>query len=147
MNCDRTSKLPAYHDGELSPAEAAELESHLSACLICSAELADLRGLSMQFAQVEQPRLSQIERHRVHRALDAIMERAVVRFAWSLSGVAAAVLIVGTFWLSQATEPVQAAPPWVDAAVYAHSLGDNAQSPAAQWYLADASQRSADDTP
>ncbi len=147
MTCDRSAQLHAYHDGELSSADVAEMEKHLLACLICSAELADLRGMSLQLSQAQRPQLSQIERHRLHRHLDSVMERAVVRFAWSLSGVAAAVLLVGSFWLSQATEPVQAAPPWVDAAAYAHSLGDNAQSPAAQWYLADATQRSTDEAP
>jgi anti-sigma factor RsiW len=147
MTCDRSPQLHAYHDGQLSSADAAAMEAHLLSCLACSAELAELRGISAMFAQAQRPRLSQIERHRLHRNLDAVMERGLVRFAWSLSGVAAAVLLVGSFWLSQATEPVQAAPPWVDAVVYAHPLGDRAETPAAQWYLADATPRNTDDAP
>jgi anti-sigma factor RsiW len=37
MNCE-TGKIDAYIDGELGPAEFAAVESHLRACLACSAE-------------------------------------------------------------------------------------------------------------
>lgn len=147
MTCNQTEQLHAYHDGELSPAEAAAMGQHVQSCPACSAELTGLRELSKAFARVESPRLSQISRARLHRNLDAVIERGLVRFAWSLSGVAAAVLLVGSIWLAQSPEPVQAAPPWVDAVVYAHPLGNRAETPAAQWYLADATQRNGDETP
>ena len=125
------------------------MEKHLLTCPACSAELADLRELSAVFSGAETPRLSQIGRARLHRNLDAVLERGLVRFAWSLSGIAAAVLLAGSVWLSQVNEPVQAAaaPPWVDAVVYAHPLGNRAETPAAQWYLADATQRNIDENP
>ena len=146
MTCDWEPKLHAYHDGELDAAGRAAVESHLATCADCTATLHGLQSLSAVFAGAPQLKLSQISRHRLHNRLDAAMERGLVRFAWSLSGVAAAVLLVGSFWLSHMKDPVQSAPPWVDAVVYAHPLGDSAETPAAQWYLADATTRS-DDAP
>lgn len=38
--------LSAYHDGELGPAEAAEVAQHLRSCAGCAADLAELETLS-----------------------------------------------------------------------------------------------------
>jgi len=142
MTCDRELQLQAYHDGQLDAEQQSSMQQHLSECEPCRSALAALQSMSALFAGVPQPTLSQISRHRLHAKLDATMERGLVRFAWSLSGAAAAVLLVGSIWLSQAKDPVQSAPPWVEAVAYAHPLGDRAETPAAQWYLADASTRS-----
>jgi anti-sigma factor RsiW len=146
MTCDRTAQLHAYHDGQLDAAASAEMERHLAACGECAEALAELRATSALFAATPRPRLSQMSQHRLHRHVEAAIERGLVRFAWSLSGAAAAVLLVGSIWLSHTKEPPQAAPPWVEAVAFAHPIDTGVQTPAAQWYLADASTRS-DDLP
>ena len=47
MNCDFDSELiGAYHDGELDPAQRAEVEGHLQGCASCAASLEGMRSLS-----------------------------------------------------------------------------------------------------
>ena len=146
MACTFEAQLHAYHDDELGAAARAAVEAHLAACAECSAGLARLRAVSDLFAAVPRARLSQIARQRLNNRIDAAMERGLVRFAWSLSGIAAAVLVTGSIWLSQAKDPPRPAPPWVQAVVSSRSQGESAATPAAQWYFADASTR-ADDMP
>ena len=50
VDCGNRVRLDAYHDGELSPAERADVEAHLRDCPACAAELAAIRGLSAAFA-------------------------------------------------------------------------------------------------
>ncbi len=46
MNCaDARTKLAAYHDGELAPADRARVDGHLRGCGECSAILARLAGI------------------------------------------------------------------------------------------------------
>ncbi|CAN5423385.1 hypothetical protein BH10PLA1_BH10PLA1_14070 [soil metagenome] len=143
MTCDQTAQLQAYHDGELPAGERAAIEQHLPTCAACTAEFAQLRAISAAFANEPRSKISQIARHRLHNRVDEAMERGLVRIAWSLSGVAAAVLIGGSVWLLQMKDQSQpvAAPPWVEAAASARANGDVAVTPAAQWYLVDASSR------
>ena len=146
MTCDQTAQLQAYHDGELPPDAVAAIEQHLPTCRACSDVLAQLQAMSAAFAMSPRAHLSQIARHRLHNEVDAAIERGLVRFAWSLSGIAAAILIGGSVWLLQMKEQPQssgaAPPPWVEAVVSARSTSDSAATPAAQWYLVDASSRS-----
>ena len=47
MSCvERRAELVAYVDGQLAPAERAELETHLAGCATCQSALAAERGLS-----------------------------------------------------------------------------------------------------
>ncbi len=146
MTCEYESQLHAYHDDELDASSRAAFENHLGRCAACAASLAELQNISALFAATPREHLSQIAKHRLSNQIDASMERGLVRFAWSLSGVAAAVLLCGSFWLSQvkSREVTHVAPPWVEAVVSSHNLSDSAATPAAQWYLADASSRNED---
>jgi hypothetical protein len=98
------------------------------------------------FVSGEQPRLSQISRYRLHRKIDQAMEQGLLRFAWTMSGIAASVLLVGSAWLMKVNDSAQAqipaeAPPWVSVSLASSRdpVVRDAASPAAQWYLADAS--------
>src|SRR4051812_37472871 len=51
VDCGHQVRLDAYHDGELSPGERADVEAHLRACPSCAAELAAMRGVSDAFAE------------------------------------------------------------------------------------------------
>jgi anti-sigma factor RsiW len=144
-NCEFTNKIEAYHDGELDPSQRALVELHLAHCDDCRHVLNRLQAMSALIASSEQPRLSQISRYRLHQKIDAAMERGLLRLAWTMSGIAASVLLVSSAWLMRVNENALAqvpseAPPWM--AVSLATSGDpvvrDAASPAAQWYLADA---------
>jgi anti-sigma factor RsiW len=150
-NCEFNSQLDAYHDGELSTDARAVIESHVSGCSECSAQLAQLRTMSGLFSSSARPGLSQIAMHRLHHRLDLAMDRGLIRFGWTLSGIAASLLLVGSVWLMRVKEvPMpQAAPPWVGVSVAMDTdpnIRDASATPAAQWYLADAANRM-DDIP
>src|SRR4051794_29262575 len=50
IDCENPVRLDAYHDGELSPGERANVEAHVRDCASCAAELASMRGMSGAFA-------------------------------------------------------------------------------------------------
>lgn len=105
-DCEFGSRLSAYHDNELSPADRAAVEAHLQQCADCRLALGAIRDVSGLFAAAPEPApLSQIARHRLHRGVDRQMERGLVRLSAALSGIAAAVMIAGSVWLKSAPEP------------------------------------------
>ncbi len=161
--CHEQLRLAAYHDGELTLADRAGVERHLAGCEACQRELVQLRRVStwLTAAAAEAAEaLSPIGRARLHRRVDAVVdgrtEQSLVRFGWELSGLAAAVLLAGSAWLTWAANgPAVAAvsttagtavatvPPWVgaQAVAVADPVGQPAvaATPAAMWYLADGS--------
>src|SRR5258708_6293157 len=114
-NCSFNDQLDAYHDGELDERRRRTLEIHLVGCGECAKRLAELQDIAEMFAAAPRPQISQIAMHRLHRSVDAAMEHGLLRFAGAVSGIAASVLLVGSMWLSRATDAPQAAPPWVEA--------------------------------
>ena len=93
-------------------------------------------------------------RRRVDATIDQRFDQGLVRFGWRLSGIAAAVLLTGSAWLAWAAQPAAAAnvtpvaavtlPPWVAAGVAAGAdpvAQPQPATPAAAWYLADATPR------
>jgi anti-sigma factor RsiW len=149
MACPFNNHLSAYHDGELDAAGRAEIDRHLSTCPACASELAELTALSGLFQANPPPRLSQIAGHRLHNEADAVMQASFVRVARALQLVAACVLLAASLWprsSETSNESVQSVPPWVDVAVTASAETNslNVTTPAAAWYLADATARSED---
>jgi anti-sigma factor RsiW len=145
-NCGFDDKIAAYHDGELDASLRASVEMHLAECEACRQQLNQLRAMSGLMAAGQQPRFSQISRYRLHQKVDAAMEQGLLRLAWMMSGIAASVLLLGSVWLLKANdnsaiaqEPAEA-PPWVSVSLASSRdpVVRDAASPAAQWYLADA---------
>jgi len=155
-NCPSSEKLEAYYDDELAGEARLAIERHLSECAQCEAALARLRAISSAFG-AEEPKLSQISRHRLHLKVDQLLtegrtiERGLARIAWMLSGMAASVLLIGSAWLARAKDAPQAAPPpWVGVASLTSdttdaSARDAAATPAAEWYLASDTSRGSDE--
>ncbi|HSV15479.1 MAG TPA: zf-HC2 domain-containing protein [Tepidisphaeraceae bacterium] len=146
--CALNTKLDAYHDGELAGAELASFERHLAECGECSRQLAQLRAMSDLFAAAPQVKLSQIAMHRLHQRIDVGgADQGLLRLGWTMSAIAASLLLVGSVWLTRMSNPTttpEAAPPWVGVPVVAQAdpaYREIAATPAAQWYLADASTR------
>lgn len=53
MSCNFTEKISSLIDGELSPAEARQVESHLVTCMQCAEARADFLSLRSQIANYE----------------------------------------------------------------------------------------------
>ncbi len=145
-------RLAAYHDGELSAADRADVELTLADSPSGMQYLAELARMSAWLATeagASAVRLSPMSRARLHKRVDAVVEQGLVRFGWELSGVAAAVLL-GSAWLMSATANPTAAsaatatvPPWVGAqvAAVADPVAATPATPAAAYYLADGTPR------
>jgi anti-sigma factor RsiW len=142
-------KLSAYHDGEIAGDEREMLAGHLAWCQVCLRQLEQLKQMSALVASSAPDGISQIALRRLHNKLDEVIdrgiERGLVRFAWEVSGVAAAILLVGSVWLARLGQPVSpmvpvspAVPPWVSAQASVDPVVQDAPTPAAAWYLADA---------
>lgn len=145
-DCPKERAIEAYHDGELPPEQIPALEAHLAKCNPCQLIVQRIVVLSRLLSESTGPQLSQIARARVYRRVEAALDRGLVRLAWTFSGMAASVLLAGSLWLASAkqTPAAAAAPPWISVA-YSSETGSSASqpaTPAAEWYLADASGRS-----
>jgi anti-sigma factor RsiW len=94
VDCGNPIRLDAYHDGELSPAERADVEAHVRDCPSCAAELAAIRGLSGAFAGAAPREPSHEQLLRLARSVRAEPSdaRMLLRL-FRASAVAAAVLL------------------------------------------------------
>jgi anti-sigma factor RsiW len=155
-NCPTEQAISAYHDGELSPADRAEVARHLAWCEACMRQLAQLKQMSGLLTSMSPDGLSQIAWHRLHAKLDEVLERGLVRWAWEVSAIAAAILLISSVCLMRISEPknttptavatanatviaTAVVPPWVNAQASADPvLSEPATTPAQAWYLADA---------
>ena len=120
--CDHASRLSAYHDGELTPPESAELEAHLRQCPQCAPELERLRGLSRALGSLVPPAMPAASVQRLHRVIDRLPSVGLRRLAEALAAVAATILLictVGLSWRTSAAAPARsvAIEEWETAAV------------------------------
>ena len=124
-DCQFKSRLSAYHDAELDAAEIEAVNEHLPTCETCLAELATMREVAAALAAYQPEEISQIELARLHRAIDRVDDRGLLRLAGMLSAVAASVLIICMAWMSQspASAPIaqrsdpQRVPAWENLAM------------------------------
>ncbi len=119
MNCGFTEKISSLIDGELSPAEAREVERHLLTCVRCAEARADFLSLRSQISSFEASLPGAVQ----NRALAKILaggrgERktsgAGVRWGWNwgygaaaLASIAIIGLLIGLIFFSK--EPQQVA--------------------------------------
>ena len=149
MSCTWSEKVHQYHDGELDAQARQLVERHLQECAACAAELRELKSISESFKSAPEPRLSQFSMHRLHVMADQWRENDLVRVARFMRAVAACIVVAGSAWLmgtSPAANPTsesQAPAPWMEvaAATNAEVASIDTTTPAASWYLADASTR------
>ena len=106
VDCENRIRLDAYHDGELSPAERSDVETHLRDCPSCAAELAAIRGMSGAFADTN-PRepsheqLLQLARSVRAEPSDARMLLRLFRGTAVAAAVLLACALAGAVYLSQ----------------------------------------------
>ena len=113
-SCAFADRVSAYHDGELSHAEAQQIASHLAGCPACARQLAFSAALSQRFQQAAPPQLSFETRQRLEQIADEaasprlrIQPPADVRWVRRLTAVAAVLFVVaaGKVVLTSHTTP------------------------------------------
>ena len=118
--CEQSSRLGAYHDGEMSAQSRAEFERHLRQCPRCSAELDRARKLTNLFSSMPALEMPRAALEQLHRTVDLLPAAGICRMAEALAGVAAAILVACMIGLARQT-PAQgkigAMPVWETAAV------------------------------
>jgi anti-sigma factor RsiW len=140
-DCPSQQELNSYHDGERPSDRQAAIAAHLAVCAACREILSRWTSISRLFSETPHQRLSAIARARLYRRMDEVMDRGIIRLAWTLSGLAASVLLLGSVWLTRAENSVgqtASPPPWV-AVAYASEMSQGQRepaTPAAEYYLA-----------
>ena len=98
MQCDRVQKIHALYDGALDASECAELQSHASACAVCSRELLELQriGRFVKFGAppiVAASTLAGMQMRLKSRRIARLYEPRVIGMAKWLTSAAAAVML------------------------------------------------------
>ena len=91
MDC-QNELIHAYHDGELSPQQRADVEAHLNDCDDCRELLADLRRISQLVAAAPMAEVTAQAMKRMQQAWWAAQDRGIRRVASWLTAAAAAVM-------------------------------------------------------
>jgi anti-sigma factor RsiW len=134
--CRHTDRLGAYHDGEMSGPERAELQVHLQGCARCSAELAQLEQLSETLRAAARPALSGAALARLHRSADRQTMTPILHMAELFLAVAASILLVAGAWLFLQTQTHEASaetPSWDTVATTSLDTAATVQDPSLQW--------------
>jgi hypothetical protein len=97
MNCSFTEKISSLIDGELSQAEAREVERHLVGCHECQAVRADFLNLRSQIAGIQTSLQPAVQNRVLKKILGSDRRAPARRLQWSFGPAAvafAALLIV-----------------------------------------------------
>src|SRR6185503_17255025 len=96
MNCNFTEKISSLIDGELTQAEAREVERHLLSCGECEQLRADFLNLRSQIAGFETSLQPAVQNRALKKILATRRRAPAPRFQWSFgtSAVAFATLII-----------------------------------------------------
>ena len=114
MNCGFMEKISSLIDGELSPAEARDVERHLVMCVQCAEARADFLSLRSQIASFESPVPPVVH----NRALAKILsprsrERTAASFGvawkWTAIGFASILIVAVSIFLISSKQPQQVA--------------------------------------
>ena len=90
MNCSFTEKISSLIDGELSTAEAREVERHLVGCTDCQQVRADFLNLRSQIASFETSLAPAVQNRALKKILSTPRRAPARGFAWSFGTQAAA---------------------------------------------------------
>jgi outer membrane biosynthesis protein TonB len=98
MNCNFTEKISSLIDGELTPAEAREVERHLIGCGACKQVRADFLNLRSQITSFESSLSPVVQNRALKQILSAERRAPARRLQWGFGTQAVAfatLLIVG----------------------------------------------------
>ena len=137
--CGNAQRLSAYHDGELSAEERADIEAHLRRCPACAAALERLRRLSRLVETAGRTEMPAPSLARLHRAVDDLPAADVGRLAKAILAVAASILMICGLWLWQANggESPDTLPVWETVAGGSQASVADTEAQLAQWIIRD----------
>ena len=145
-SCEFDRRIGAYHDGELPVGQRRDIEEHMRHCPACARELRRLVALSRFFSAAGTPQMPSDALARLHRTIDSVPERIVIRTAAVFAAAAAALLLARSVWLWQTSSGPPSYPTSVPAwervaqTPQADVLADaGAESRLAEWIVEDLS--------
>lgn len=94
MSCSFTEKISSLIDGELSQAEAREVERHVLSCSDCQQVRADFLSLRSQIAGDESSLEPTVQNHALKKILAPRSRRAGLQWAFGAPAVAFATLLI-----------------------------------------------------
>ncbi|MCY2931842.1 MAG: zf-HC2 domain-containing protein [Planctomycetota bacterium] len=146
--CEQTSRVGAYYDGELPAAERAAMERHVAGCAACAGELARLRALSALLGQAAVgEEVSARAMKRFHATAAQAAAGPMWRLVRAVTATAAAVLVGcgAALWvLAQARGGSEAMPVWEVSMVQRSAEGaGSVEEQTAAWVVEDLSQENA----
>ena len=140
--CPDNQRLSAFLDGELDAAECAAIERHLPQCETCSVALRDFRQISRLVGHWELPEISAGGLRKLHTRIDVLGWRRLERLAFTLSSMAAALVVATVLWSSENSQATTTVAMWEQAAMAPAEFasGNSTQEASmAQWVVADLS--------
>jgi len=145
--CERYSEaMGDYHDGRLTPAQAAEVEAHLATCIRCVGELALLRRAVREAEASAPDAAAQIsQRLGVTSPQPQVRQATALKHIW-LRRLAAAAMILAALAAGVGIASAVAAVRWSDVKALFGPLADD-PAPAVLWGNATVFLREKPDTP
>ena len=149
--CKYARQLGAYHDGELPPAQAAEVEQHARQCPACAAELARIRALSAMLKSAPKPQLPPDVLARLHGRVDLMPAATISKWAEALAAIAAVVLLTCSILLATVSDGAAEATPEPWDTAFLSQTTESSESSAAtleqlhQWMAQNVSREDAHD--
>lgn len=97
--CPHEHLVSPYLDGELSPERLASFEAHLAGCEPCARAIRETQRLSGILARASVPAIPPGLLDGLHAIPSTERDRGMIRTAFALTSVAAALLVAGSAWL------------------------------------------------
>jgi anti-sigma factor RsiW len=154
--CPWTSKIEAFHDGELSEIDSARVASHVRECVSCSRHLDELNDLSHRLlVEMKSIAPGDIAMHRWRTSVRETGLGSMLRLVRFVAGIAAAIMVGGGVWhythqvqpagastaITDGWEQIAVLPP-VDTVNTAPVNGTTAEVELAEWIVTDLSNAS-----
>jgi len=103
LECEWTSLVHAYYDGELPAPQRAAVEAHLHQCVACAEELRSLERLSVRIRSASLPMPPRDLVRGIVARVGRAQEAGAIRLAWWLTAAAAMVVVVCQIYLVTGT--------------------------------------------
>jgi anti-sigma factor RsiW len=113
MSCEFSQEVHAWHDGELSEARRQGMGEHLATCAACQRELQELEALSRKLGSFQRRSMPADVTLRLHKSVERLGERSVLRIAEALTAAAAIILAIGLAALMSGRAAVSTSAPVV----------------------------------
>lgn len=145
-SCEYSEKLSAYHDDELEGEARLAVERHVAQCPRCAAELSRLRKLSALLGRCADAEVSATGMRRLHALADRSAGGDILRWAMTMTALAASVLIACSVLLWRqygASHGAQALPEWEMNVIQrpSDSVASSSEDQFVTWMIQDLSEK------